>query len=280
MKQKNVSIILLLVFTLLCAISYISYNYYSKTIGVFKNNSPKLEVELVSLNDSSFLELKKSISEKYFKKLTSELAVFSEDYKKGITEILGEDYLKKANELDNVKEEIHNKKTAFLNSNEYLSKKKELLDLKEKMDKASDEEYNNLYETFQKALSEISTLNVKLNNSLKGLKEKQTSIKEELTKLFDKNKDKLTVYRDAQKKKISEVILTIINEYNFELSELHDAFSLPQNKMREIPFDVDKFSFKSVTSSFESDYFNETIVESSTEDTKIEFVDVSFNEVN
>lgn len=280
MKQKRISIILIIVFSLLCATAYIGYNYYYKNVSTFKKFSPKLEVKLVSSNDSSFLELKKSISEKYLKRLSSELAVFSEDYKKGITEILGDSYHKKVAELDKIKEEIHAKKVAFLNGEEYLSKKKEMLEIKAKMDKAEGEEYDKLYESFQKALSEISTLNVKLTNSLKDLKAKQSTIKEELTKLFDKNKEKLITYRNNQKKKIGEVILTIINEYNFELSELYDAFSLPQNKMREIPFDVDKFSFKSVTSSFESEYFNETVVETCSTDTKIEFVDVNYNEVN
>ena len=280
MKQKNISIAFLLIFTILCATAYIGYNYFSKNVGAFKKLSPELEVKVVSLNDSSYLELKNSIKEKYLKKLTNELNTFSCDYKKGITDILGNNYNKYVEELDKIKLEIHDKKVNFLNSEEYLSKKQELLALKEIMDKASDEEYDKCYENFQKALSEISTLNVKLNNSLKALKDKQTDLRNKLTKLFDNNKDKLVNFRNNQKKKISEVILTIINEYNFELSELNTAFGVSQNKMREIPFDVDKFSFTSVTSSFESEYFSETVVENATEDTKIEFVDVTFNEVN
>ncbi len=280
MKQKNIGVFLLLIFTILCATAYIGYNYYNSTVGAFKNISPKLEVKLVNSSDLSFNELKKSISDKYLKKLSNELTSFGENYKKGITEILGKNYDNYVNELDNIKKEIHDKKVTFLSGEEYLTKKKELLTLKEKMDKAEGEEYDKLYDAFQKSLSEISTLNVKLNNSLKELKSKQSEIKDKLKTLFDKNKDKLITYRNTQKKKISEFILTIINEYNFELTELHNAFGVKQNKMREIPFDVDKFSFKSVTSSFESEYFNETVVERADSDVKIEFVDVNYNEVN
>ena len=280
MKQKNITIILLFIFSIICATAYIGYNYFSKNIGAFKKISPGLEVRLVSLNDSSYLELKSSIKEKYLKKLTDELTVFSKDYNKGITEILGKDYNKYVEELEKTKLEIHYKKVNFLNGEEYLNKKKEMLDIKSKMDKAEGEEYDKLYEDFQKALSEISTLNVKLNNSLKELKVKHNEIRTKLTKLFDNNKDKLIKFRNTQKKKISEVILTIINEYNFELSELNCAYGINQNKMREIPFDVDKFSFKSVSSPFESEYFNETIVERDESDVKIEFVDLNYKQVN
>ena len=155
-----------------------------------------------------------------------------------------------------------------------------MLELKSKMDKAEGEEYDKLYEEFQKSLSEISTLNVKLNNSLKELKAHNDDIKSKLISLFDKNKKALIKFRQDKKKEISEILLTIINEYNFEISELNSAYGLNQNKMREFPFDIDKFTFKSVVSPFESEYFNETTVENQCESTKIEFVDANFQEIN
>ncbi len=280
MKQKNLTIIIILLFTLLCAGIYITYNYYSETSSAFKKLSVEREIKLVHNQDSSYLELKKSIKEKYFKRLNEELSNFSSEYKKGIESILGSKYAKYEEELKSIRTQIHDKKVDFLNSKEYLDKKQEMLDLKAKMDKAEGEEYDKLYEDFQKSLSEISTLNVKLNNSLKDLKAKHDDIKTKLTSLFDKNKDALLKFRQEKKKAVNQMLLTIINEYNFEISELNSAFGLSQNKMREFPFDVDKFTFKSVVSPFESEYFNETSVESIDLTTKVEFVDANFQEIN
>ena len=280
MKQKNLTVIFILFFTLLCATIYITYSYYSKTSSAFKKLSAEREIELVVNTDSSYNELKNSIKEKYLLRLNRELTNFSNEYKKGIEDILGDKYPKYEEELKQVRINIHNKKVEFLNSKEYLDKKREMLDLKEQMDKAEGEEYDELYDKFQKALSEISTLNVKLNNSLKELKAKHEDIKTKLTSLFDKNKNALIKYRQEKKKAISEILLTIINEYNFEISELNSAFNRSQNKMREFPFDVNKFTFKSVVSPFESEYFNETSVENEFNGTKVEFVDANFNKIN
>ncbi len=230
--------------------------------------------------DLSYVELKNSIKDKYLSKLNEELTVFSNNYKNGMKEILGEEYLTLENDLISTKEQIKDKKVKFSNSKEYLDKKREMLELKEKMDNAEGEEYDKLYESFQKALSEISTLNVKLNNSLKDLKAKQSDIRAKLLTLFDNNKDELIAFRKAQKGAISEIIVSIINEYNFELSELNMAFNRAQNKMREIPFDIETCSFDTVVMPFESEYFSETVVTTEEETTKIEFVDVNFKEIN
>ncbi len=280
MKQKNLTTIIILIFTLLCATIYITYSYYSETSSAFKKLSAEREIKLVINNDSSYNELKNSIKEKYLLRLNSELTNFSSEYKKGIEGILGDKYSKYEEELKLVRTKIHDKKVEFLNSKEYLDKKQEMLDLKAKMDKAEGEEYDKIYEQFQKSLSEISTLNVKLNNSLKELKAKHEDIKTKLTSLFDKNKNALIKYRQEKKKAISEILLTIINEYNFEISELNSAFSRSQNKMREFPFDAHEFTFKSVVSPFESEYFNEAPVENEFNDTKVEFVDANFKEIN
>lgn len=280
MKQKNLTTIIILLFTLLCAGIYITYNYYSETSSAFKKFSAETEIRLVHNQNSSYLELKKSIKEKYFKRLNDDLSNFSSEYKKGIESILGSKYANYEEDLKSIRTQIHDKKVEFLNSKEYLDKKQEMLDLKAKMDKAEGEEYDKLYEEFQKSLSEISTLNVKLNNSLKDLKSKHDDIKTKLTSLFDKNKDALIKFRQEKKKAVNQMLLTIINEYNFELSELNSAFGLSQNKMREFPFDAHEFTFKSVVSSFESEYFNETSVESADLTTKVEFVDANFQQIN
>lgn len=280
MKQKNLTTIIILLFTLLCAGIYITYNYYSETSSAFKKFSAETEIRLVHNQNSSYLELKKSIKDKYFKRLNDDLSNFSNEYKKGIESILGSKYSNYEEELKSIRTQIHDKKVEFLNSKEYLDKKQEMLDLKAKMDKAEGEEYDKLYEEFQKSLSEISTLNVKLNNSLKDLKAKHDDIKTKLTSLFDKNKDALIKFRQEKKKAVNQMLLTIINEYNFELSELNSAFGVSQNKMREFPFDAHEFTFKSVVSSFESEYFNETDVESVDATTKVEFVDANFQEIN
>ncbi len=280
MKQKNLTTIIILLFTLLCAGIYITYNYYSETSSAFKKFSAETEIRLVHNQNSSYLELKKSIKEKYFKRLNDDLSNFSSEYKKGIESILGSKYANYEEDLKSIRTQIHDKKVEFLNSKEYLDKKQEMLDLKAKMDKAEGEEYDKLYEEFQKSLSEISTLNVKLNNSLKDLKSKHDDIKTKLTSLFDKNKDALIKFRQEKKKAVNQMLLTIINEYNFELSELNSAFGVSQNKMREFPFDAHEFTFKSVVSSFESEYFNETSVESADLTTKVEFVDANFQQIN
>ena len=280
MKQKNLSILIILIFTLICATILIGFNYYNETTTTFNNFFKKTGVKLVSNVGNSYLELKNSLKEKYSNKLNNKLDEISLDYNNGINEILGENYKKYTLELDTVRREIKEKKSNFLNSKEYLDKKQEMLDIKEKLDKAEGEEYDKLYESFQKALSEISTLNVKLNNSLKELKSKHDNIYSNLTILFENNKEKLINFRNEHKKVVSECILKIINEYNFELSELNCAFNVNQNKMREFPFDIDFFGFKCVSSAFESEYFSESTEINDESSTKIEFVDTSFNKIN
>ncbi len=280
MKQKKIAVLLILLFTLLCSALYIGYNYYTICLSAYKNLSTESEVVLMRNEDLSYIELKNSIKDKYLSKLNEELTVFSNDYKNGMKDILGEEYLTLENDLESVKKQIKDKKAQFLTSKEYLDKKQEMLDLKEKMDKADGEEYDKLYESFQKALSEISTLNVKLNNSLKDLKGKQKDIRSKLVSLFNANKDSIISFRKAQKQAISEIIVTIINEYNFELRELNTAFNRAQNKMREIPFDIETCSFDTVVMPFESEYFSETVVTEEEGTTKIEFVDANFKEIN
>ena len=280
MKKSNLGAIILLIFTLICATILISFKYYNQTTSTFSKQISVSEVRLVNNDNSSYLELKNSIKEKYLIKLNESISKISNEYENGVTKILGNDYKTYVTKLNSIKKELNDKKSKFLSSNEYLNKKKELVSIIEKMDKAEKEEYDSLYESFQKSLSELATLNVKLNNSLKALREEYDQTKLKLVNLFDNNKEQLKNFRNKQKKAVSNIILEIINEYNFELSELNSAFNLSQNKMREFPFEIEKLDLKSVSSPYESEYFCETTVESSESNVKIEFVDAEFDSVN
>ena len=88
MKQNKLTTIFILLFTLLCATIYITYTYYAETSSAFKKLSVEREIKLVKNQDSSYLELKNSIKERYLLRLNNTLTDFSNEYKKGITNIL------------------------------------------------------------------------------------------------------------------------------------------------------------------------------------------------
>ena len=278
---KKFKLILVLLFVLICATLLISAKYYSYNLPTFKQISVKEGSYMsVSYVDNGYLELKKSIFDKYNNKLVSSLKEISCNYKSEINEILGESYTKLITESDDIDSKIKNKTNEFLNSDEYTSKKLLMQSIKKEMDNSQGEKYDKLYEKFQLTLNEISTLNVKLNNSLKDLRLRKSEIKNNLTSLFDKNKNKLTTLRNNNKLKIKELISDVINEYNFELNELNNAFEVKQLNNREFPFDLNTFNFKCVSSTFEEDYFNDTIVTTEESDVKIEFINVNDKLIN
>lgn len=281
MKNKYIYFYIIMLFALICATLYISTNYYVSTTfkTISKNNLGVIKVNAMS-TDSTFNELKDSIKTKYNKKLVSELDVISKEYKDEIVKILGDNYESLSKKLSINTQIIQIKSKEFLNSKEYLDKKHQMAKLKSKMDKAEGEEYDKLYSDFQVVLNEISTLNVKLNNQLNDIRSSNDQIKTELKKLFDDNKDKIVALRTEYKNKVSSLILNIINEYNFELYELSDAFNVKLPKIREFPFDIENFNFKCVSSSYEAEYFNEPFTESADSSTKIEFIDVDYKEIN
>ncbi len=281
MKTKYLYITLILLFALICTTLYISANYYSITTFKTLLNTPLEAVKVsASSNDSTFLELKEAIKSKYNKKLLDELDVISKNYCEDIKNVLGDNYTNLHQKLTMNNQAIQIKSSEFLNSSEYLEKKQKMAELKKKMDSSEGDEYDKYYEEFQNTLNEISTLNVKLNNQLKDIRQNNDSLRKELKDLFDANKDEIVKLRGEYKNKVSSLILEIINEYNFEIYELSDAFEVKLPKIREFPFDIDKFNFRCVSSTYEAEYFNEPIEESSDSNTKIEFVDVNYKEIN
>ncbi len=281
MKNKHFYFALILLFTLICTAVYISTNYYVST--TFKKlNYNSSGVATVSSNqlDLTFQELKNTIKSKYNNKLLTELDVISKNYRSDVTSILGDNYTSLHTKLNLNNQIIETKSNEFLNSNEYLEKKRQMKELKVKMDNSQGEEHDKYYDEFQFTLNEISTLNVKLNNQLKEIRENNDKIRLELKTLFDNNKEQIVKLREEYKNKVSAVILKVINEYNFELYELSDAFGVKLPKIKEFPFDIDKFNFKCVSSPYEAEYFSEPTTESVDSTTKIEFVDVNYKEIN
>ena len=61
MKQKHISIALLFIFSILCAVAYIGYNYFSKNIGAFKNLSPKQTGSLLAIVSCWFFATNKGL---------------------------------------------------------------------------------------------------------------------------------------------------------------------------------------------------------------------------
>ena len=103
----------------------LSANDYQKTNQTFKKLQPT-NVRGILLNnktDNSYLELKKSLIEKYNDILSNKLQSLSCEYKEEIKTILGSDYILYIESLKDVESNIKSKKIAFLNSSEYLDKK-------------------------------------------------------------------------------------------------------------------------------------------------------------
>ncbi len=253
-KYSKTFIVILITF--LCAIIVVGFFYYEKTIETFKYFKNNFEVSAMGENlDISYIELKKSLKEKYTNQFITLIKDTKTEYFNEINAVLGDDYAKYRDELISIENQIKSKREEFLNSDKYLTAKQEMAQAKLRLDLAKPDEKEEKEEEFQKTLSNISTLNITLNNSLKGLKEQETNCRNSLKALFDNNREELVKINDNIRKKTKNSITNIIENFLIELKELNDTFNVELSK-NELPFDIDTVKVDSISTQFEKEYFN------------------------
>ncbi len=276
MRNKYYKTLIITLFILFCAVLLVTSNYVLDAVQTFKfvGNKPK-KVELVMQYNNCYDELKQSLKEKYAKKFFKMLDETRVTFDGKLKSILGDDYMKTRQELVTIDNEIATIRKEFLSSSEYVSKKAELKEIKSKLDaiKEDNSEKEELQSKFNVALNELSTLNVKLNNQCKDKREKKDEIKRNLKKLFDQKQKALFEAKRQLELETRQKIAQILNEFNFELSELNDAFDI-KSKIKEFPFDEANLNIESVATKFESDYFSGNLNDNVASDNgvKVEFV--------
>lgn len=257
MRYKIIKIIISVFVALLCSIMFISAKYYVRTVQSFKTFYNETDVRLISMQNDSYNQLKKSIDEKYIAKFADLVNCTTSELKSEISRVLGNDYILLREEFYTALASIEGKRQEFNNSSEYLSAKEELSSVKSKIDSANDNQKDLYIDEFRVALNKVSTLNTKLNNQLKSECDKIEEIKLEVKKLFIKNAKELISLRknlfDETKTKIS----SIIKEYTFEISELNSVYGV-EYKI-ELPFDLIDFSKKGANSKLENECFEEIL---------------------
>ena len=247
---------IVILFTFLCAVLFVSCFYYEKTIETFKYFKNNFEVCAMSENlDISYIELKKSLKDKYTNQFIELIKDTKTEYFNEINAVLGDEYKKYRNELISLENQVKTTREEFLNSEKYKNAKQEMAEAKLRLDLAKPDEKEASEDEFQNTLSNISTLNITLNNSLKGLKEKETACRNSLKVLFDTNRDELVKINDNIREKTKNSITKIIANFIIELKELNETFNVELNK-NELPFDIDSVKVDSISTQFEKEYFN------------------------
>ena len=257
MRYKIIKIIVSVFVALLCSILFISAKYYVRTVQSFKTFYNESDIRLISMQNDSYNQLKKSIDQKYITKFTELVNSTSCELKGEISRVLGEEFILLREEYYTALASIEGKKQEFNSSNEYVSAKEQLSKVKSKIDSALDSEKNLYLDEFRVALNKVSTLNTKLNNQLKAEREKIDEIKSEVKKLFIKNARELISLRknllDETKTKIS----SLIKDYTFEISELNSVYGV-ESKI-EMPFNLIDLSKNGSNSKLETECFSEIL---------------------
>ena len=259
MKNKYFKPLIAVLFIVLCAVMLIACRYVSLSASTFKfTNYYKRTVLTMNIN-SSYNELKATLRQKYAEMLSNSIEETRVEFNSALKQILGEEYVEKRQKLIKLESNLKAQRNEFLNSEDYLNGKEKLKNLKLKIDKTSNEdEKEELQSEFNACLNELSTLNIKFNNVLKAKREEIDALKGQLKALFKSKKGEIEKERDRLEQKTKQNILNIVNQYNFELKELNDAFSV-SSTLREMPFDNDFLNDLSVVSNFENDCLGEAV---------------------
>ena len=229
MRYKIIKIIISVFVALLCSVLLIGAKYYVKTVQSFKTFYNKLDIRLTSMQNDSYNELKKSLDNKYANKLEELLGLSADKLKCEIEGVLGKDYILLREEFYTTINSIEGKKREFTLSNEYLDKKENLSKIKNLIDNSPETEKDKYLEEFRVALNDISTLNTKLNNQLKGERDRLNEIKIEVKNMFIKNANKLLSIRKTLMAETRTEIANLLKEYTFELNELNSTFNVKSN---------------------------------------------------
>ncbi len=253
--NKNLKPIVIIIIIFLCAIACISCFYYEKTVQTFSPMCISYKVSAMNENNASYNELKKSLKEKYSNQFLQMLKVAKQEYSDRMREILGNDYTTLSGSLAEIENQIRTKRHDFLNSEEYLTAKTEMTNAKLKFDlsKESDKEENE--KALQNAVSNVSTLNTKLNNQLKDLYQEENSIKTKLVGLFNSKKIELIEVKNQTEEKTKTEISKLLYTYFVELKNLNQNFGVDATN-NEMPFNDDFVKTFNVYTDFEKSYFN------------------------
>ncbi len=262
MRFRIIKTIIVVFVALLCSFLAISAKYYVKTVQSFKTFYNKEEIKLISMEKECYLELKKSLDDKYTKKFVEILNSTSKNFKSSIAKVLGEEYILLSEEFLTTVNSIESKKKEFVNSSEYLSAKKELSEIKLNIDNAPENEKDGYLDDFRVALNKISTLNTKLNNQLKGERDRVEEIKSSVKKLFVKNAKELISIRKDLMNITREEISALLRDYTLELNELNSTFNI-ELKGNAYPFDLTTMGDCLVAGKLESECFSEILSQNS-----------------
>lgn len=259
MRIKITKILITAFIVLLCSIILIGGKFYVKTVQSFRTFYNFSGVELMSnTQNSGYNELKQSIIDKYTKEFVNLLNGTSSAFKEDISKSLGYDYSILSEEYVTISDSINSKKQAYFLSDEFLSARKTLEELKTTLDGLSNEEKDKYLDEFRVALNAVSTLNTKLNNSLKSERERLDLIKGQVLSIFIKNRKQLLEIRSKYVNEMRVNIANLISNFNAELKELNIAFDVQSNKT-EYPFDVETMQDFSLAGKLETDCFNELL---------------------
>ncbi len=229
MRYRIIKIIISVFVALLCSVLLIGAKYYVKTVQSFKTFYNKLDIRLTSMQNDSYNELKKSLDDKYAKKLEELITLTADKLKCEIDSVLGEEFILMREEFYTTLNSIESKKKEFTLSSEYLSKKQELSKIKNLIDNSPETEKDKYLDEFRVALNDISTLNTKLNNQLKGERDRLNAIKIEVKNMFIKKSNKLLSIRKSLMAETRKEIVNLLKEYNLEVRELNSTFNVETN---------------------------------------------------
>lgn len=260
MRFNFVKILIAVIFLIVCSMLLIGGKYHLKSVNLIKKFYVK-EVSLMSNSENeSYNELKQSIKSKYTKEFVNLLNKTSAELKAGIQSILGDEYLLLTEQFNDIINDINEQKNIYENSAEYLSAKEKLFVIKSKIDSASDEQKNEYLDEFRACLNEISLLNTKFNNQLKGSRDKIFELKGQLKKMFKAHKNELLSLRTSEMKSCRESIKTMLKNYFLELKELNETFNIEITD-NDLPFDVSSMQDCLVAGKLETECYNDIISE-------------------
>lgn len=255
MKNKYNKPLFTIIFIVICAVMIVVGRYVKLAVNTFNfTNIRGNRITLTMSNTSSYNELKNPLREKYAKLLKGVIDDTREEFNTVIHNVLGAEYATLRENLTNLEREVKKQRDEFLSSAEYVDGKQKLKDIKKKLDEVEDDTIRlDLNKEFNVALNNLSTLNIKFNNVLKQKREEIDAIKQQIKSLLGSKKEELikekSVLEESTKKKIAKIIA----DYNFELRELNDAFSVSLISS-ELPFDDEFVSNLTATSNFETEY--------------------------
>jgi len=187
--------------------------------------------------DESYIELKSDLKKKYTLLIFNSLEDIKSELARNTQKILGADFLNLSDEIEELKEANDKLRSDFFSSEEYVSAKNKLTELKTKLDSAQEDDKQAVMEELKTALSDISTLNVKLKNLQKENGDKIKSDIDKISEMVEANKDKIEDLKDETIKSTHESIDSVIRNYNSELSALNETFNVEPKITSELPFD-------------------------------------------